>query len=116
MHGPTLELALVDEPRPGLAQRGHGGGPRPLAREGRRRTRLVVVLDEANEPLLVGELRREVPDHLPCLVGRKTVIEPLVVAVVEALLLKRPLEVPVRLGHEHEPRMDAPTEGITSGQ
>ena len=56
VHRPPLELALVDEPRAGLAQRRHGGGARLRGRERRRRPRLVVVLDEAHEPLLVAEL------------------------------------------------------------
>ena len=61
----ALELALVDEPRAGLAQRRHGGGARLLARERRRRARLVVVLDEADEPLLVVEVGVQVPAARP---------------------------------------------------
>ena len=78
-----------------------------LGRERRRRARLVVVLDEADEPLLVAEVGRQVPVHRLGAVVHEPVVEPLVVAVVEALLLERPLEVPVRLGHEDEAGMRA---------
>ena len=123
LDGAALELALVDEPRAGLAQRGHGGGARLLARERRGRARLVVVLDEADESLLVPEVGVQVPVHGVGAVVHEAVVEPLVVAVVEALLLQRPLEIPVGLGHEHEAGMGAlhsgdhgrPVVGVRSG-
>ena len=76
-----------------------------------------MVLDEAHEPLLVADVGRQVPvDRLGALV-HEPVVEPLVVAVVEALLLQRPLEIPVGLGDEDEVRVRLPlTAGITVGQ
>ena len=63
VHLPALELALVDEPRPRLAQRRDGGRAGLGRGEGRRGPGLVVVLDEADEPPLVVEVRGEVPEH-----------------------------------------------------
>ena len=102
VHLPALELALVDEPRAGLAQCRDRGRARLRRGEGRRRPRLVVVLDEADEPPLVFEVGAEVPVHAVGALVHEAVVEPLVVAVVEALLLERPLQIPVRLGDEHE--------------
>ena len=75
-----------------------------LGRETRRGSRLVVVLEEAREPVLVVEAREEVLPHRPCLAALEAVVEPLVVRVVEALLLEGPLEVPVDLREEEEAR------------
>ena len=119
----ALELALVNEARAGLAERGHGRGTCLLARERRCRARLVVVLDEADQSLLVAEVGSQVPVHGLRVVVHQAVVEPLVVAVVEALLLQRPLEIPVGLGHEHEAWMRAlhsgdhgrPVVGVRSG-
>ena len=60
---PPFELALVHEPRAGLGQRRDGRRARLLGRERRGRTGLVVVLDEADEPLLVAVLGRQVAAH-----------------------------------------------------
>ena len=73
-----------------------------------RRARLVVVLDEAQQPLLVAAVGLQVAAHgLGGLVD-EPVVEALVVAEVEALLLQRPLHVPVGLGDEQEVRVGAP--------
>ena len=53
---------------------------------------------------LVRVVGQEVEPHLFGALVHESVVEPLVVAVVEALLLQRPLQVPVRLGHEHGTR------------
>ena len=66
--------------------------------------RLVVVLDEAQQPLLVGRVAGQVAAHGVGALVDQPVVEALVVAVVEALLLERPLHVPVGLGDEHEVR------------
>ena len=73
-------------------------------RERRRGPRLVVVLEEAGEPVLVVEPAREVLAHRARVALAQPVVEALVVRVVEPLLLQRPLEVPVDLGHEAEAR------------
>ena len=46
-----------------------------------------MVLDEADQPLLVAEVGAQVPVHRLGAVVHEPVVEPLVVAVVEALLL-----------------------------
>ena len=55
---PALELPLVHEPRAGLRQRRDRRRTALPGRERGRRTRLVVVLDEADEPLLVADVGR----------------------------------------------------------
>jgi len=72
-----------------------------VAGEQTRDARLVVVLQEADEPRLVGELGAQVTAHAHHVPADDPVIEPLVVAEVEALLLKRPFHIPVGLGDEH---------------
>ena len=102
LHPPAVELPLVDESRAGLAQRRDGGRARLRRRKRCCRARLVVVLDEPNEAALVLEVGAEVPVYLLGALVHQTIVEALVVAVVEALLLERPLHVPVRLGDEDE--------------
>ena len=46
----------------------------------------------------------------------QAVVESFVVGVVEALLLQRPFQVPVDLGHEEELRMLPRTDAIAFGQ
>src|SRR5271165_1675485 len=64
-----------------------------------------MVLEEANQPLLVGKVSTEMEPNTLCIVMLQTVIEPLVVAEIEPLLLQFPLRVPVSLGNEAEVRM-----------
>ena len=76
-----------------------------------------MVLDEAHEPALVAGVGGQVPVHRLGALVDEPVVEALVVAVVEALLLERPLEVPVRLGDEDEVGMATPRRPpITVGQ
>src|SRR5262249_36597421 len=70
--------------------------------ECRCRPRLVVVLNETNQPLLVCRIRTEMKPDAFCVVIHQAVIQPLVVTEVEPLLLKFPFQVPVRLGDEEE--------------
>ena len=64
-----------------------------------------MVLDEANELLLVGKVGVEVKPNTLRVVVFEAVIEPLVVAEIESLLLQLPLQVPIGLGDEEEMRM-----------
>ena len=75
-----------------------------------------MVLDEADEAPLIVAIGAEVPAYLLGVLAHETVVEALVVAVVEALLLKRPLEVPVSLGMKTNSGWAAFTAGITVGQ
>ena len=102
LDAPAVELTVVDEPRARLPERRDRGRPGLAGAERRRRPRLVVVLDEAHEPLLVAGVARQVPVHGLGALVQQPVVQALVVAVVESLLLERVLEVPVRLGHEDE--------------
>ena len=70
--------------------------------EGGRRARLVVVLEEAGELVLVVEPGVEVLANRPRMLLAQAVVEPLVVRVIESLLLHRPFEIPVDFGHEAE--------------
>jgi hypothetical protein len=56
------------------------------------RTRLVVVFEKAGELVLIVEAREQVVMNRPNMAVAQTVIEPLVVAVVKALLLQCPFE------------------------
>ena len=71
-----------------------GGGPR-----------LVVVFQEAGELVLIVEPGVKMLAHGPGVAVAQAVVEPLVVGVVEALLLQRPFQVPIDLGHEAEAGM-----------
>ena len=75
-----------------------------------------MVLDEAHEPLLVARVGGQVPAHRLRALVHEPVVQALVVAVVEALLLERVLEVPVGLGHEDEVGATRLTAAITVGQ
>ena len=101
----SLELARVVHASP--LERRHDDRDRPLLlrRERIGRARFVVVLDEAEEPLLVVGGRLQMAAHRVRGAADEAIVEPLVVAEVEALLLERPLHVPVGLRDEHERRM-----------
>ncbi len=100
---PPVGLALVEQGDAGQGQRGHRrGAGRPWRQHGRQ-PRLVVVLDEANRVGLVRDVGAEVvADRAGTLAVGQPVVEALVVAGVEALGDEHRLEVPVRLGPEHE--------------
>ena len=97
-----FELAGVVQT--GARERRHHDRRRALAlrREGVCGARLVVVLDEAKEPLLIVGGRLQVAPHRLGGPADEAIVEALVVAEVEALLLQRPLHVPVGLRDEHE--------------
>src|SRR5262245_28730165 len=73
--------------------------------ERRRRAWLVVVLHESSQAILEIETGGEMFADRPRMTVAQSVVEPLVVAVVEALLLERPFEIPIDLGHEDESRV-----------
>src|SRR5580704_11080988 len=78
------------------------GGLLLCGRKGRRSPRFVVVLEEAEQLLLVGKVSAEMKPNSLCIVMLQAIIEPLVVAEVEPLLLQLPLQVPISLGDEAE--------------
>src|SRR5580704_1906662 len=78
------------------------GGPLLCGREGRCGPRLVVVLEEAKQLLLVDKVSTEVKANTLRIFMLQAIIEPLVVTEVEPLPLQLPLQVPVSLGNEAE--------------
>jgi hypothetical protein len=74
-----------------------------------------VVLQEAHQPPLVGEIGAQVRSHRVRVLVQQAVVQPFVVAVVESLLLQRPLEVPVRLRDEQYRKADLTSGGGGSG-
>ena len=64
-----------------------------------------MILDEPDQSFLVSKVSAEMKPHALGGLVFQTVIESLVVAVVKALLLQLPLQVPVGLGDEQEIRM-----------
>src|SRR4051794_37562242 len=102
---PTIALAIVDQAGTGQRGNDHGCSFQLAGQERGGGARLVMVLDGAHERALVGHVPREMPAHAPRAVMDEPIVEALVVAVVEALLLELPFEFPVRLRHEAEPRL-----------
>lgn len=67
----------MEEPQAGAEERDDGGGPVHLGGERRGRARLVVVLEETGEPVLVVEAREEVLSDGPGGPVLEAVVEPL---------------------------------------
>ena len=88
--------------------------PRPG--KDRRGARLVVILEEARQPILVVEPRPQMGANGAGIAMAKAIVEALVVAVVEALLLQFPFEVPIGLGQEREAAMGVAHAAIAFGQ
>jgi hypothetical protein len=86
-HLAPFQLALVEQARAGDREGHHRGGPVLGGSEGRGGPRLVVVLDEPNQPLLKGDIGQQVQLDTLGSAGGEPVVEPFVVAVVEAQLL-----------------------------
>ena len=105
VHAGPRQLALVEEAQP-RREVGDGGG-RLMLRPGkaRRGARLVVVLEEARQPILIVEARRQMGAQRAGIGIAQPVVQTLVVAVVEALLLQVPFEVPIGFGQEGEAGM-----------
>src|SRR4029077_12466366 len=101
----SLELAQMEEAQSGRQEsddRRHA-----VLRPGKfgRGARFVMVFEKASELVLVIEAGEQViADRLDVTLSQ-AVIEPLVITVVEALLLRGPFEVPIDLGHECEGRI-----------
>src|ERR1700733_4811860 len=67
--------------------------------------RLVMVLEEAEQLLLVAQIGAQVQSHALGLFVFQTIIEPLVVAEVEPELLQLRLQVPISFSHKEEVRI-----------
>ena len=102
MRTPAGRLTRVDEAQPGQQQRQDGRRLVDPRRKYGRGTRLIVVLEKSHGAALIVGVGAEMTAHGAGILSTQAVVEALVVREVEALLLERPLEIPVRLGHEHE--------------
>src|SRR6201990_622460 len=104
----AFQLALMEEPQPRREVRDSrcclmlGPGER------RRRARLVVFLEKAAQPILIVDACPEMGANGAGIAMAEAIVEALVVAVVEALLLQRPFEIPIGLGQEREVGMGLP--------
>ena len=101
-HPGTLGLALLEEAKARGEEGDDGGGLVLGPGEGGRSPRLVMVLQKAGQLVLIVEAGEEMTPDLRRIGMAQPVIEPLVVAIVEALVLQRPFEVPIDLRHESE--------------
>ena len=104
----ALELPFVEELGAGEGEQGHRGGTSLLCRKGRRCAGLVVILQETDEPVLVGHVGQQVQPHALGVAVLHPIVELLVVTVVESLLLERPFQIPIGLGQEPELRVARP--------
>lgn len=97
---------------------GDDGGSAMFGRVERRGgARFVVVFQESHETVLIIEAGEEVLAHRAGVAVAQSVQEPLVVAVVEALLLQRPFEIPIDFGHmKTKSAACSRTRGIARGQ
>ena len=65
-----------------------------------RGPRLIVIFDETEQLLLIGKVSTKMKSNILCIFMLQPVVEPLVIAKVESLLLQFPLQIPVSLGNE----------------
>ena len=84
---PSFELAFVQELRPRQRHDRQGGHTFFFRRERCRGARLVMILDETHQLVLVIELSSKVLSNAFRIVVFEPVVEPLVVTIVEAELL-----------------------------
>src|SRR6185436_5226471 len=82
-----------------------GDGPRFLVPERCGSARLVVVLDESDQFFLIRLIGAQMESHLLRGAMLQPIVQPLVVTVVEPLLLKFPLEIPIGFCNEQDPRI-----------
>ena len=104
-HAAALELSFVPQGRAGQRGDGHGRGPLGIPVKAAGDAGLVMALQEAHQPGLVAQVRAQVVPDGGRVLADDPVIEPLVVAEVEAVLLKLPLPIPVGFGDHHRLRV-----------
>src|SRR5271168_1273038 len=98
----ALELAVIKEAQAGRQEGDHGRGLVLRPGEFGRGARLVVVFEKADELVLIVEAGEQVATDRRDIALSQAVVESLVVAIIEALLVQRPFEVPIDLGHKSE--------------
>src|SRR5215813_13898994 len=92
---PVLEVALMEEAQPGGEERDDSRGFLDVGRKDGSRPRLVVVLEETGQLVLVVEPGVEMLTHRPGVTLPEPVVEPLVVVVFESSLLQRIHNLPL---------------------
>src|SRR5208337_3167884 len=104
LHFAALELSLVKESRARQGRCRYCNGALLGWRKGRSRTRFIVVLDEAQEFVLICRIGAKMQADAFRILMLQPVIQPFVIAEVEAFLFQLPLQVPVGFGDEAEVR------------
>src|SRR5659263_312392 len=64
----------------------------------------VMILKEAGKLILIVRCCIKMLTHSSCMAFTQTVIKPLVIGIIKALLLHGPLHIPVHFGHEAKTR------------
>ncbi len=95
-------LPLMEEPEAGREKGDRCGRAVSWPGELRCGARLVVVFQEADQSVLVGQVGTQMVANHSRITAAQPVIQALVVAVIEALLLQGPFHVPIGLGHKGE--------------
>src|SRR6516225_5676606 len=98
----SFELALVKEAQTGREKGDYGCGLQSPFRKDRRGARFVVIFEEAGEFVLVSEVGLEVSPYGCGMALTKAVVQTFIIGIIEALLLHRPLEVPIDFRHEQK--------------
>src|SRR5262249_41593115 len=91
----TLELALMEETKPGRQESDDSRCPVHVEGESRGRAGLIVILQETRKLVLVIKAGQEMVVNRARMSFAQAVVEALVVSVVEAVLLQRPFQIPV---------------------
>src|SRR5215831_1223672 len=99
-----LELSLVKETEAGRQEGDDRSRFVNFRLERVRRAWLVVVFQKAGQFVLIVYPSPKMLSHRAGMAVAQAVVESLIVGIVEPLLLQRPFQVPVNLGHEAETR------------
>src|SRR6476646_2553278 len=94
----------MEEPQSWTKKRQHRGGAMLVDRKHGSCPGFIVILQKARRSPLELHISTEVIPHCAGMPVAETVVEPLVVCVIEALLLQSPFEIPIHLCHEQKVR------------
>ena len=97
---PAFKLPLVKKTQARREESNDGSSFVHFFRKRGGGARFVVVFEKAGELVLIFRRGAEMLTHGPGMAFAEAVIEALVVGVIEALLLERPFQIPIDLGHE----------------
>src|SRR5947209_15230296 len=100
--GPPLELPIMEKAEAGTQERQDSCGAVLLGGKHSGRTGLIMILEETRRFHLEVRIGTEVIAYGPGMPFAESIVEPLVVGVIEPLLLQCPFEVPIDLRHEQE--------------